>query len=1784
MYLRPYTNQFSPIKASVSHNVLSLLILLSPAPPQAQSYDAPPRDFIHPQDLLPTIFHLWTLVPRSSLYDYQCLDLVATIVSDSISSSYVDFKNPGGLLTEAQLNIAFSAILRLLEIPVSSAGSPYLNSGETVSLAKDGDRKPKCARPIAFLVVYSLAGDIGGQTVLERFSTLISACETFCHPSNYGSWTRNIMYTICTTVEYFVLRWNVQQSGESMLPLDRRLNARIRDQFVDSLLPITMMGIHAKTSQVVSWSLEALQGLAHLCPFKVIPRVLVDAYTSLQNVESTHRAVSAFRALTFCSTTIIREPAFAMHIATLLDLSLPGIDANDLTKTRHTLSFIQHIALQVPLRQSIYKSAAAAVPTKDDPQDTNYNRFNYAEAANYGERSSISGPSVAGAADAAFAVSQAIAHLDATQQAPQEYIDDKDEAWSICCGTSSLFEEFVHSFFGRVFTLIGNLPETASHDSAESLVMNALPPCVTAVVGAMSQSQISKTVDYVIRLLASADVACASPEPAAHVCGALVRVDAETAFPKLFPFLNAQIRFEIDENNAGKTRNSGRKTLPRDRALIWYLSSLNMILAHAGQEAVKFGRDLLRLTMHMRRECGGAILYHAANTVHHTLMTLTSTFVREGRDWPEEYGTAPWGPKVDCDALKVDWHVPTEAELEFAVKMYERHARENIDAIMDIVDRSPTGRVGPTEASDILSSSATYLRTMSGGIALLAQSDANRVEQDHRHALDRVSPSSSPFLESPNYPYSLSTAWHKAFQTCNASPSLLSHVAALRNEVGVTLHQLLKFLEKRQDNASQKAALFAVKVWFSDVGFERSAKSLESMIGLYNYETRIFRLPGLRKDYPRRVLVKRAQLYHLQRQRFAFAPHEDLDAGMGNMAKKLAECAMESAISVFSDVRRNGVAALDAVVKMYTSQKRPIYHWVLEQAQVAAQAKDWHKTEAAVLLLSSALLQLELIRDVSQLLQLVELIRVCVLADDLKVNRAANSCYNSLVTKLRLPLDDAGESQGPALPNVLRCCEDIKPIFHGKSDAAELIAAEYANMRSAQRVIAESCLVALIEKLTNDKTNGESEHYWKIQAMNAGYFSAICSSPQFPADGRALRALCQGAAFSPQIGIQTLCKHGLFRVTSKIFNLAASGYDYGRFLLDCDEENLLRVSDDAFWVDSSVEGFTKVFENEMGNVASPQFYLDRASTSSSVGWLIWPMRFAALDAKKLEEGTDTPVTSRLSETDRIALSEFGKLVDQEWVEQLITLNMEEKRTTETEEYFDVTNAIFYKIVLRLIGYGYASITLNEFLSQVKSLVFDDLTTLPAHRCGAELTAAVVDSLKYTDPAGARAKIEWLSEIYTLVLEKLSLDNVEHWASFVWWGCNYIDIRRGWKQHRRLMLDLDDLAHEDHESSVGASRLCARLEIVRNCLTATGWHLQDPKLADSLFAILSSCKHLAAVREEVTGTIAIYYASQYHESNQNAKAILENNINCNEVGRVGHVGYKIDSLLAERLIAIAEEITGGKLEGSDLVDVSKSLCLLVKALCNKSYGSSLVAIMPQMFPAILSFVSGVSAKDADLELARSGLSLLKSLGNLPYPVQYIEQTVDLLVSLVKNESHSITWHEKLALLAFLQAFFFRQLFKLSEIQRQSLLGCIKTLLHDSQLEVRDMASETLAGVVRCSPSVFQHDFVTSMIKEWGQVLSVTSRKDQSYARHGAVLGLGALVRAYPYESPPPSWIPQVVTYLAKAAEDSGMVGRSVKETLAQFKKTRQDTWQYDIRVFTMEQLEDLEGVLWRNYFV
>lgn len=244
---------------------------------------------------------------------------------------------------------------------------------------------------------------------------------------------------------------------------------------------------------------------------------------------------------------------------------------------------------------------------------------------------------------------------------------------------------------------------------------------------------------------------------------------------------------------------------------------------------------------------------------------------------------------------------------------------------------------------------------------------------------------------------------------------------------------------------------------------------------------------------------------------------------------------------------------------------------------------------------------------------------------------------------------------------------------------------------------------------------------------------------------------------------------------------------------------------------------------------------------------------------------------------------------------------------------------------------------------------------------------------------------------------------------------------------------------------------------------------------------------------------------------------------------------------------------------------------------------------------------------DPELASLAYHVFRHLPNIPHRLGEDTDLIDVLIRIGRT---SPSWHQRLRVMINMQIIFFRRLFLLSEENRQKLFDCVASMLEDAQHEVRAGASATLSGLIRCSPVELRDRTVIQLRDRFTKMLSdhPLPKKQKTLAnglssahstgtntptpeqqrlvivRHAAVLGLGSLVQAFPYSSPPPSWMPAVLITLSnKAANDPGNVGSSVKSIISDFKKTRQDTWHIDMKVFRPDQLEDLSGVLWKSYF-
>ena len=206
-----YTTSFSE-GAFVVAGLINLLLPTSP-PPESR------------EDLLPQTLFAYTfpscgrlLVARRRLTRPIWIYL-SRLARDSLPAGNIPFSEHG-IFTKEQSSLIFTAILRLLEIPVGQSTSPYsalvdISSGLGIMLDRDS-RKHPVAHHIARWIVMSLSPACvdSEDSILSQLEGLIQAVETFFHPSNSGGWTKTLSQLVYYLTDFFVMRWNREQSGE----------------------------------------------------------------------------------------------------------------------------------------------------------------------------------------------------------------------------------------------------------------------------------------------------------------------------------------------------------------------------------------------------------------------------------------------------------------------------------------------------------------------------------------------------------------------------------------------------------------------------------------------------------------------------------------------------------------------------------------------------------------------------------------------------------------------------------------------------------------------------------------------------------------------------------------------------------------------------------------------------------------------------------------------------------------------------------------------------------------------------------------------------------------------------------------------------------------------------------------------------------------------------------------------------------------------------------------------------------------------------------------------------------------------------------------------------------------------------------------------------------------------------------------------------------------------------------------------------------------------------------
>ncbi|KAI1380080.1 hypothetical protein F4677DRAFT_250635 [Hypoxylon crocopeplum] len=1731
---------FSTSDLQNAYIVVGLLNILMPTTP------APPTEpQSQPSDFIPTFFHLWSLMTRSKVVDNAFIDIYSRIARDYITCRHVPF-GEHGVFTREQSDLIFTAILRLTEIPVGQANSPYTSldysAGMGIFLEKD-----KKKHPISYIIARWIISSLSphcldkDSSIMNSLEGLMESVDTFFHPSNHGSWTKMLAQLTYYLSELFVSRWNREQSGEQDTPSERLINNALKHRFVLSLREVTFMGLFGKSTAITSLYFNALQNLAYLEPDLMLPGALQRFYPSLQGLVEVHRTTSSLCGLNMIANIMSRQKGFRCHITALLALALPGIDANDLNKTQYTLNFIQSVAYSIPF----------VTLTRED------NKVH----------------------DTTLAMQWVQGEMERMEHEGQDIkidyqseLTDEDEADIVRSSTAG-FGEFILALLGKVFTLLENLPDSSQvrSGSPEDNIINTLPAALTPMFASLSPDLFDIALEK-LSTFVSSHVVHQARDAMAWTCNALCKVNPEKTLKVFIPMLIVNIRNEIDYNGAASDRSSGTEVLPRDRALVWHVSILSMCVVHVGSEVLKYKKELFEIAEYMQEKCRGLPTIHISNYIHHLLLNLTHTYpidtslyepdaVQRGLDVDD------WGKTTSPADLTIRWHRPLQDEIQFAVELFESQAEgamRRLESFMS--DNPPVSRKGKNkEWSDEVSRQLTQLRLVISGLAILfdpkrASGESNGhvngngkiSREDEDEVMGDDDDGENPLAEIGEDDETKPQFKYPSGYLLTPNSPLYNRIHGLREDIGKLLSRTHSFLNSRQeDDVACFTALYnTYRTWITDVGFERSAHPLDRLVRLYRADIAPFKISGLRKPYPRPLLIKRADAYQLQR-----VKHNASVRRKSDLDKRLLLDLADSSVSSYADVRRIAQGAQDASLKALIGGRPLVIPVILERFRKALDEVDHDRIKGAMYTLLFTSLLRTLMRDWRFAPDLMRLYIQTANVDKTSIqNLGATAIY---------PLIEFGKR----LEHMVLANEQIVDLIKPTEDCSKAIDTRHDFIVERREKVEQKKAALGLELAELAK-----ESHWKTASRCAVFAANLCLRFDSIAPPEFIELVVSGTN-DPHPGLRASYLSAFSSVFTAIDRRAVYGHSYRNYL----EENEQDINKVVVPIPKGDAEFTQTFLESFKHPEDADYFVD----TDHPGWLVWGKEFNAFKARpgKFED---------YDEVEKAARQQIGKLVTREWLSRCFEYLKQEPRDNSSDR-FRTSNAVLLMHVFDLMIYGQTELKFED-VKELVAEVYGDGSDKHQHRATAEILGSLIVGTAY-DPVDMKEQVWNFAQpmILDIFADKLTPDNLSYWVTCLHFIVDTKDPRRASELVSRLSSFRLDM------NSNAAFKESSKVQLLEILINDCGWHYrhEGPILEDFLAHIDHPYK---AVRESIGRVIATIYRTRYHESFENVGTLLEQNKADSNIGiRPYKPSDEFTATIRDvftRLEAWRQERTPGQQTPSSYTSGSKTVLTWLDNTLSSQECIQLIPFFPD--PFIDQLLHMMDVKE-DPELMRLAYHVYRHLPNIPFRTG---EDAPFIAALTRLGKTAASWHQRLRALVNMQVIYFRRLFLMDASQRELLFDAVGDMLADPQLEVRTVAGATLAGMIRCSPATIRNPFIATLKSRFETQLARNPMPkkrqpgtetpinvtQQIVKRHAAVLGLGSLIEAFPYATPPPSWMPEVLALLARrAASDPGVVGKATKGILSEFKKTRQDSWGVDQKYFTHEQLEDLEGVLWKSYF-
>lgn len=977
-------------------------------------------------------------------------------------------------------------------------------------------------------------------------------------------------------------------------------------------------------------------------------------------------------------------------------------------------------------------------------------------------------------------------------------------------------------------------------------------------------------------------------------------------------------------------------------------------------------------------------------------------------------------------------------------------------------------------------------------------------------------------------------------------------VHRLRHLVGKSLHHICKFMltHLSDDTKLFKHLLYALNVWFNDVGKERNLNHCHARIP-YSYNNELQQINRIRKPFSRITFGSRLESYHMFRSSLHAASRS-----MSEMDKLLIQDVTRLSCSTYYAISDPAHSTLVDVMKRVNGSYGVIVRSTLRHLSKAIQKQQYRQVESALGIFQLKKISLKLHGDYMVLRRFMELLQQCLSIDDTDVSDLAQGIYKDLCTAVYPPRNFC------LIKHTL--VDSIRP-----PDQYIDLEVQVVNLAKEKK---RKLYLSKIAKIQNAVISHEKNNsHWKISYYNLLFLIELQLEYELETNSEVFK-LVTSALTSDHPLICKLAVKSMAKLFNKLRVLSIYNYDMDKAY------NPSYLTKDQKLVDTRPVNGKSFLESWTAEVSSPQpsYYWDNKFSN---GWLFW-------DDNMVMVNRDTQKPLVLKDRENDILNAFGKNVTKEWIQDIVRVWIDDNEANSAFQGLDVS---FMTGIVMLLSDGFITNLSFQDILDIISDIYDP-EDKSCHIVVCEMISGILVGTRYMKPDWVVLCDNFIVNFLQKLLSRDITPETRHvWNILFWYVPAHVDSRR-FPHILETLLEFP--INVESDSAVMEATI---LSYIRSMSSAISWGLPGTD------QILEVCfrnfgNKYQAIRDQVGSLLAVASFTFYGDSYRNVDDFIaacsdheEMRIRCANASFYGRLLKVFERIESHRLV-VKNMLTQDILQSEYIYYATTMLSFLKQAL-NTSIA---VQFQNMVSTVIVPFLLNLIAmKEVCLLGSIDPYAVFKQASQIMFEPIALEEVIKMLELYSTKDLLLLQYY---AMGEFVEVVYFKNIFTLTSDQRKRILNIVNSMIFHKSVEIREALANTFSGLIHATPPTEIEGIIDLYRKRYSSDLECMRKKykkselknisqQDTIILHGATLGLGSLVHAFSLTSPPPKWIPQILTILSNNATGiPGIIGKSAKETLGKFKKTRQDSWHIDSKVFSEDQMQALEGVLWKSYFI